>query len=53
MEDLKMLWNENKEPITMEKLAAKKSRFVAAGIFFELMGKLLVGKSVFMGIPAQ
>lgn len=35
---LKVFWK-TKEPITMPKLAKNTNRFVAAGMFFELMGK--------------
>jgi hypothetical protein len=41
MAQLKRFWK-RKEPVTMSKLAKNTNRFVAAGIFFELMGKLRI-----------
>lgn len=39
MGTLKELWDQNTKPIKMPNLCRKTNRFVAAGIFFELMGK--------------
>lgn len=41
MKNLTEFWNQNQEAVTMPRLARKSNRFVAAGIFFELMGELL------------
>lgn len=36
---LKDFWEQEDTSITMAKLSGNKNRFVAAGIFFELMGE--------------
>lgn len=42
MNNLKGFWKRKDDSITMEKLTSQSNRFVAAGIFFELMGELRI-----------
>lgn len=39
MKRLNTLWKQKDDSVTMSKLCHKTNRFVAAGVFFELMGE--------------
>lgn len=43
MTRLKDFWDQDDDSISMKKLSAKSNRFIAAGTFFELMGKCECG----------